>query len=132
MLTSSSGMGSRRQGLAEAVVAIVLDQALDHLLGEEQPLAAAAGAPLGQLLADLVQRHRRVGISQKDTKNCLERRHIAMDVVLGSAAMLTNAFERVAAVRRMTDLEAHPAGCFVENGRALFDFLADFGSAGVT
>src|SRR6266851_2536278 len=42
-----SGVGSRGGRLAQAVVAVVLDQALDHLLRQEQPLAAAAGAPFG-------------------------------------------------------------------------------------
>jgi hypothetical protein len=44
-----TALGARdgRLGLAEAVVAIVLDQALDHVLRQQQPLTAAAGTPLG-------------------------------------------------------------------------------------
>src|SRR5712692_10300420 len=45
--------------------------------------------------------------------------------------MLANAFERAAAIGRVTDLKAHTARGFIEDWRALFYFLADFGSAGI-
>jgi hypothetical protein len=112
-------------------VAVVLDQALDQLLGQQEPLATAAGAPLGELFADLFEGHRRVRVGQENTKNRFQRGHVAMDVVLGSAAVLANALEWVAAIGRAMDLKAHAAGGFVKDGRALVNFLANFGSAGV-
>src|SRR6266542_3955839 len=56
-----SGVAARSLGLAEPVVAIVLHQPLDHLLRQQQPLAATAGAPLGEVLADALQRIAAVG-----------------------------------------------------------------------
>jgi hypothetical protein len=54
-----------------------------------------------------------------------------VDIVLGSTAVLADALEWVAAVRRVTDLEAHTTGGFVEDWDALFHFLADLGAAGI-
>jgi len=54
-----------------------------------------------------------------------------MNVVLGATTVLANALEWVAAVGRVLDFEAHPTRRFVEHGGSLFDFLADFCSAGV-
>src|SRR5215211_4279175 len=50
-------------------VAVALNQPLDHVLGQQQPLATTAGAPLRQLLAHLFESHRCVGVGQEDAKN---------------------------------------------------------------
>src|SRR6185295_12213815 len=112
--SSSSGVGGGGFGLAQSVVAVVLHQTLDHVLRQQEPLAAAAWAPLGQLSAHLLQAHRRVAIGQEDAKDGLERGHVAMDVVLRSAAMLADALERVTAVGGVPHLEAHAPGGLVE------------------
>src|SRR6266542_1590213 len=128
----SSGVTAGRFGLPQSVVAVVLHEALDHFLRQQQPLAAAAWTPLGELFAHLLQRHRRVAIGEKDPKNRFERRHIAVDVVLRSTAVLADAFERIAAVGSPLDLEAHAAGGLVKDGRALFDLLTELGATGIT
>src|SRR6266511_4132757 len=52
----SSGVTAGRFGLPQSVVAVVLHEALDHFLKQQQPLAAAAWTPLGELFAHLLQR----------------------------------------------------------------------------
>src|SRR5262249_42416552 len=88
---ASSGVAGRRLGLPQTVVAVVLHQAFDHLLRQQQPLAATAWAPLGQLLTHLLESHRLIAVGQENAEDCLERRHIAVHVVLGAATMLSNA-----------------------------------------
>src|SRR5947199_9596463 len=106
-------VGGRGFRLPQTVVAVVLHQALDHVLWQQQPLTAAAGAPFGQLLAHLIEGQRLVRIGQKDAEDRLERRHIPMDVVLGTSAVLADALQWIASVRRAMNLEAHAAGRLV-------------------
>ena len=72
-----------------------------------------------------------VGVGQEDAEDGLERRHVAVDVVLGAPAVLADALERIAAVGRLANLEPHAAGGFVEDGRALLNLLAYLGAARV-
>ncbi|TME42448.1 MAG: hypothetical protein E6I75_02455 [Chloroflexi bacterium] len=94
-------------------------------------MAAAAWTPFSQLFAHLLERHRLVRVGEEDAKDGLERGHVAVDVVLRSTAVLTDAFERIAAVGGLLHLEAHATRRLVKNGRTLLDFLADLGTAGV-
>src|SRR5688572_9358839 len=107
------------------IVAIVLHQALQLVERKQQPLAAATGAPLGELLADVPEGQRRVPVRQEDAEHGLQRRHVRRDVVALFGAAVSDDADRAGPVLPAPDLEAGATGLLVEHGVALLDLLVE-------
>src|SRR5919206_603575 len=102
-----------------------------RLQRQQQPLTPTAGAPFGELLAHVLERHRLVAVGQVHAEDRFQGGHVAMDVVLGAPAVFANDLERITAVGGVLHFELHPTAGLVEHRRPLLDLLADLDAAGV-